>query len=435
MKTKVLLFFLFIFGGIYSLQAQEWGYVSTLTNEMMRKICTQGLDTVYIVGDNGLIARSTDKGETWGKQYFPTKVALNDIIFIDHYTGFAVGEQGTILKTADAGETWKQITLNVTPNFSAIAATGLDNIWAVGDSSLILHSTDARETWSQVNILPENDIQLLDIAFRGNLGYFTGDNSTVYKTVDKGTTWNPQTLTEQSVSNTFYAINIMENRTYIMSDFNTISGYGFFYTDSQNEWNYYRMGGDIDWGRMSLFFLDDNQGFSSSTINAATTGNNNMYDNEYKPLILRTNDGGMEWSNDIYMYGDLSSINKGQYPINPQYLDIRFTNDTLGYAIFGQSLLRYPKLTTTINTISTIEGTFNLILTQLYENELLIKSKNNTITSVDIFDTSGKKMIYKQFQNPPLDVNIDISNLPKGVYLIKVIQKDNIISTEKFLIR
>jgi hypothetical protein len=32
-------------------------------------------------------------GETWEKQYFPNQAALNDIIFIDHYTDFAVGEQ------------------------------------------------------------------------------------------------------------------------------------------------------------------------------------------------------------------------------------------------------------------------------------------------------------------------------------------------------
>ena len=213
-------------------QAQEWGYVSTLQNEWLRKIWTQGLDTVYIVGEKGLIARSIDASENWNKQYFPTKMALNDIIFIDHYTGFAVGEQGTILKTADAGETWKQITLNVTSHINAIAATGLDNIWAVGNNSLILHSTDAGETWKQINILPENNRQLTDIAFRGNLGYFTGNYAMVYKTEDFGVVWDKQIIAEKIEPYYRYArsINIMENKTYIMVGGNLYS------TEDQINW-------------------------------------------------------------------------------------------------------------------------------------------------------------------------------------------------------
>lgn len=91
MKIKLLISIICICS-LFEVQAQEWGYVNTLANEWLRKICTQGMDTVYIVGENGLIAKSVDRGETWEKQYFPTRVALNDMIFQDHYTGFAVGE-------------------------------------------------------------------------------------------------------------------------------------------------------------------------------------------------------------------------------------------------------------------------------------------------------------------------------------------------------
>ena len=110
---KTLLLLLPILFCVTTLQAQTnlddyWGYVNTLQGEWLRKICTQGLDTVYIAGENGLIAKSTDRGETWEKYHFSTRVDLNDIKFIDHYTGFAVGENGTVLKTTDAGENWTQ---------------------------------------------------------------------------------------------------------------------------------------------------------------------------------------------------------------------------------------------------------------------------------------------------------------------------------------
>jgi hypothetical protein len=63
MKKKTVFMILFVLS-VHLLNAQtSWEYVSSIQNEWMRKICTQGLDTVYIVGENGLIAQSTDRGE------------------------------------------------------------------------------------------------------------------------------------------------------------------------------------------------------------------------------------------------------------------------------------------------------------------------------------------------------------------------------------
>jgi len=75
MKTKILITIICTCA-LFKAQAQEWGYVSSLQNEYLRKIWTQGLDTVYIVGENGLIARSIDQAETWNKQYFPARRSL-----------------------------------------------------------------------------------------------------------------------------------------------------------------------------------------------------------------------------------------------------------------------------------------------------------------------------------------------------------------------
>jgi len=431
MKTKIHLIAIFLLLGIYAGKAQEWGYVNTLTGEYMRKIWTQGLDTVYIVGENGLIARSTDQGETWEKQHFLTGIALNDIIFIDYYTGFAVGEQGAILKTTDAGETWKQISITSTSNLNAIAATGLDNIWAVGDNSLILHSTDSGETWEQENILSVTNIQLTDIAFRGNLGYFTGNYGTIYKTENYGVTWNKQTLVEQAdsdISNTFYAINIMENKIYMI--YHTIVSYSLFYTENQIDWNNYEVG-DGNYGQIALFFLDDNQGYRSNTFNGLTTGNSSIDDNGYIPNIMTTTMGEQEgsWYN---MDWDWQSIIQGQYPNNSQYLDIRFVNDTLGYAIFRQTLLKYPK-PIIYGKINHLEDKSKLELFQLSQKDLLIKSQYNSIKAIDIFDISGKQYANVKWQNPLNEIIISIYNIPMGIYIIKSIYDNNTVSIEKFL--
>ena len=400
---------------LFKLQAQEWGYVSSLQNEWLRKIWTQGLDTVYIVGENGLIARSTDQAETWNKQYFHTKVALNDIIFIDFYTGFAVGEQGTILKTVDAGEKWSQITVTTTSHINAIAATGLDNIWAVGDNSLILHSIDEGETWEQKNILPENDRQLLDIAFRENLGYFTGNYATVYKTEDYGATWDKQTITEKIEPFYSYArsINIMENKTYIMV------GGDLYSTEDQINWLFVS-NLVIHYEGQYPFFLNDNVGYVPS-VRIPFSGTGNV-------VIVKTIDGGQDWKREkIRLYF-------------PSSQDIAFApskiivvNETLGYAIFSQVLFKIPApLPVGINII---QGKEQLSVSQITRDELVLKSDANPIKSIEFFDTLGTRLIYKQWQNPVQETNININNLHKGVYVIKMAHEDNIVSINKYLIK
>jgi hypothetical protein len=53
MKTKILITIICACA-LFKVQAQEWGCVSTLQNEMLRKIWTQGLDTVFVVGEKVL---------------------------------------------------------------------------------------------------------------------------------------------------------------------------------------------------------------------------------------------------------------------------------------------------------------------------------------------------------------------------------------------
>ena len=420
MKTKIYFIAVFLLAGIHVGQAQEWGYVSTLTGELMRKIWTQGLDTVYIVGESGLIARSTDQGETWDKQHFPTGAALNDIIFTDHYTGFAAGEQGTILKTTNAGDTWEQIAIEISSHINAIAATGLDNIWAVGDNSLILHSTDAGETWNQENILPENNIQLSDIAFRENLGYFTGNYAIVYKTENGGVTWGKQIVHSYPITDFFeiynYArsISMLENKTYLMV------GEELYLTEDQVNWisafddNTDRM---VSYG--NPFFLNDNEGYVS-LADLFTGGNNGML------VIQKTLNCGKYWET----IEEKRECCSRDIVSNPS--KIKMVNDALGYAIFSQVLLKIPALIPT--EVKEIRNNVKSITIQINREELVLESESSPIRSVEFFDTFGKKWIDKKWQMPVYKINININNLFESIYLIRVTHEDGTISVEKYVI-
>jgi hypothetical protein len=422
MKTKINFTLLLLITGIHAIHAHEWGYVNTLTDEWLRKICMQGLDTVYIVGENGLIAQSTDQGETWNKQYFPIGVTLNDIIFTDHYTGFAVGEQGTILKTNNAGDNWTQVILNVTSNINAIAATGPNNIWAVGDNSLILHSIDSGDTWQQLNILSENNRQLSDIEFRDNLGYFTGNYATVYKTEDYGNNWNKQTLKESfNTVDEFRSINITEGKTYIRF------GTQLFFTEDQINWNNNEEFPNFSTisNARGLFYLDANQGYHTFTFDASTTSGWSGY----FPEIRRIKDDWSEWHSVDYHW---NSIKQVSYPSNPSCLDIRLVNDTLGYATFGTRLLKLP-YRPDYNSIKHISVERKISIEYLSKNELFIKSNISPVIAIEVFDTYGNKLMKKEWQNPVEKTNINTGNFVNGVYLMKVIFSNNNTETVKWI--
>jgi len=53
----------------------------------------------FVVGDNGIMLATINRGSTWYKFDVGANSNLNNIKFIDDYTGFLVGDNGLILKT------------------------------------------------------------------------------------------------------------------------------------------------------------------------------------------------------------------------------------------------------------------------------------------------------------------------------------------------
>ena len=63
--------------------------------------------TGYMVGDGGLIEKTTNGGRDWTPQVLYTVPGLRSVHFpVDASTGYAVGEVATILKTTNGGTDW-----------------------------------------------------------------------------------------------------------------------------------------------------------------------------------------------------------------------------------------------------------------------------------------------------------------------------------------
>ena len=411
MKTKILISIICVCS-FFKVQAQEeWEWVCSLVDEQLSKVCTQGADTVYVVGENGLIAQSADKGLTWDKRYFSGKETLNDVIFCNHETGFIAGNNGTILRTQNAGSSWEQMTSGTTLNINAIAAFDLDNIWAIGGtwypstmkySSVIMYSTDMGETWITKPLLSDN-LDLLDIRCKGNKGYITGQGGIVLKTENGGRTWEEQILTE------YYGIqslSITENKVYALGDDKII------FTEDNDNWHV--LFNTIYSDKAAIYFQDNQKGFVAS-YDFFTCGDCRM-----GFMINKTTNGGNTWK-EVYLRVFQENTTRSNLSFSP--------NNELGYCVLGSYLVRTPytgefydcRNYTGMNVVK-FENPV-LILNQ-QGDDLQIISHLKEMDRVELFTLDGIRIMQKTGFEQTKTLNINISNLPKGVYLVNILFSD-----------
>jgi photosystem II stability/assembly factor-like uncharacterized protein len=405
MKTKLLITILCACA-LCKVQSQEWEFVCSLTNEHLRSVCTQGSDTVYVVGEKGLIAKSTDKGLTWEKKYFSNQESLNDIIFHNHEIGFIAGNNGTILKTRDAGSSWEQINSGTVHNINAIAAFDLNNIWAVGDEGIIIYSSDRGETWSSKSLLLINR-NLKTINNKGNIGFITGEGATLLKTEDGGTTWEEQILSGYYDWSVIHSLSITDSKVYAIID------KGAIFTEDNVNWHVL----DGGWGfNLSIYFQDERKGFLLS-YDYTTCG-----DCGVAFWIHETTDRGNTWEEVYFNLFDEGNSIQGDFSFS--------SNHEFGYCIMGKRLVRTPytgefsELSACRNYdgIDEIKSENPVVILNPQGNELQVSSLPKLIGNVEIISVTGIKL--RQEKGHEKILNINVSDLPKGIYLIRVSYSD-----------
>lgn len=273
-----------------------------------------GFSTVDMINDPSFkIINSQDGGKTWttklnGADFFcdPTCSEfgyLEDIYFINPFVGFVVGDSGVILKTSDGGINWELQQQSKHYHFKAIQffnendglVTGGSGLITIGhlparldytDDGIILRTSDGGETWETVF---SDTMNFIDMFFRSqNLGWAVGvsvwEGGTgkrhILKTTDGGSNWAKQFEgdTLLYIPNLFF---LDENNGYA-----TGGSYGRVVktTDGGKTWiKYY----PAYYSLIDLFCFD--------TLHVITVGRYGM--------IFETTDGGESW-----MHRDTSSF-------------------------------------------------------------------------------------------------------------------------------
>ena len=119
---------------------------------------------------------------------------LNGVTSVNQDTLFAVGDNGTIIKTSNGGTTWL-----VTPTAGGMVEalfdvefTGPNIGWAVGVTGQAVRTTDAGHTWQYEQLATIRDLLAVDF-HSPNIGWISGSKGTMFSTKNAGSTWHAET--------------------------------------------------------------------------------------------------------------------------------------------------------------------------------------------------------------------------------------------------
>ncbi len=101
---------------------------------------TSGVQFVKYLTD-GMVAYTTDGGETWTRVDADTGKFLWDVVFIDAQEGWAVGSSGQTMHSTDGGRTWSPEPPATDSILRAITFSDSNTAWAVGENGAILKLT------------------------------------------------------------------------------------------------------------------------------------------------------------------------------------------------------------------------------------------------------------------------------------------------------
>jgi len=162
-----------------------------------------------------------------------TKAVFLDLVTHEN-TIFAVGERGIILKSSDQREGWIQVPSPVDITLTSISFASRNEGWAVGHESTILHTVDGGNTWKVNRYKPEDERFYMSVKFFSEkLGYVLGTDGELWVTEDAGKSWQLTILSvEEWYQNHLFSIEKMDESAIVIGE----RGGVFTSTDGLTEW-------------------------------------------------------------------------------------------------------------------------------------------------------------------------------------------------------
>lgn len=210
----------------------------------------------------------------WQRQSSGTNIPLEEVFFINNFTGWTVGYHGTILKTSNSGKNW--ISQN-TGNYwlRDVFFINPDTGWIAGEY-VILKTINGGINWFEVLYIEKS---LNSVHFINQNTGWVSSVSVILKTTNGGLNWInlfPDGTTWRSMSIQFADSNL----GWIAADDEIRHS-----SDGGHNWIIQSSG--IDQELRSVYFIDDKTGWAAG----------GLYASPFTSILLKTTNGGTNWNN------------------------------------------------------------------------------------------------------------------------------------------
>lgn len=115
------------------------------------------------------------------------------VYFLDSLRGWMVGQDGIIRRTTNGGSTWSNVTSAITTSINTVFFINENIGWLgteVGGNLRLMKSIDGGAVWSQQTSIPDISGAITDIFFLNeNIGFACANNAMLFKTIDGGVNW------------------------------------------------------------------------------------------------------------------------------------------------------------------------------------------------------------------------------------------------------
>jgi len=260
--------------------------------------------TGYVVGNNGYVLKTTDKGINWFPVNIGTIENLNSVFVISRDTIIITGTN-KLIKSFNGGTTWLSTdipTCSVNKSFFTNSRTG----HAACDPGKIIKTINGGQSWYITESVNYSPSDLMSIYFvNKNIGFASREHTDILKTIDGGEHWVKITNTSDRI----YTFNFLDDQNGFIAGI-----YGVIHKTSNggNTWSWAGFqtgridGTDIN----SLCFLNNNLGFAVGM----------------RGIILKTTDGGMSWIQYAPTYTEIARVD--------------FVSNNTGFAPVGNKILK-----------------------------------------------------------------------------------------------
>lgn len=210
---------------------------------------------------------------TWTIKSTTITSTLTKITFYNNKFGIIIGNNNTLLKTADSGANWQSIS-TLTLNTPATGCFMIDSLnILVSDYGSIRKTIDGGASWTFINTFSLNASAYGDFYFIDALNGFIATGSGVAKTTDGGNNWSMILGSPQNISRVRFTTPLI----------GWVSG--------TNGGVYRTIDGGVTWTNTNVgltyitcsFFLNNTTAWAAESFNGSE-------------IIKRTIDGGMTWT-------------------------------------------------------------------------------------------------------------------------------------------